>query len=151
MRTDFEAWAAEQRKILGTDAKPAPAPLPIMEDAVARWKREADEAAEQRAIARAERRARTVRMRRAHAAANNNGDGVDWTAVLRSIAEALGTINQRLNALETRAGINNSSELTTELLDLPRFLAPRYGPGAGWPLEAGVRFSQPLMTKRKAK
>jgi len=151
METDFEAWAAEQRKILGTDTKPAPAPLPSVEDAVARWKRTADEAAERRAIARARLRARSIRMQqRAHAAANND-DGVDWAAVLSSIAEALSTINKRLNAIEVRNGINNSSELTTELLDLPRFLAPRYGPGAGWPLEAGVRFSQPLMTKRKAK
>jgi len=156
MRTDFEAWAAEQRKILGTDAKPAPVVAPLLEDATARWKREADEATEQRAYARVRRRARALRMRqRAHAAANNNnnsnGDGVDWAAVLSSIADALNTINQRLITLEARAGINNSSELTTELLDLPRFLAPRYGPGAGWPLEAGIRFSQPLMTKQKAK
>jgi len=153
MEKDFETWAAEQRKMLGTDAKPPPAPLPPVEDATARWKREADEATEQRAIARARLRARSIRMQqRAHAAANNNnGDGVDWAAVLSSIAEALSTINKRLNAIEARNGINNNSELTTELLDLPRFLAPRYGPGAGWPLEAGVRFSQPLMTKRKAK
>jgi hypothetical protein len=149
---DFEDWARDQRALLGVDIKPAPAePLPPIEDALSRWKREAEAAEEQRAAARAEHRTieqRALREQRRHeirlAEAQNDG-GVDWTAVLTALASALETINQRLDDLEARVG-NNGTKLEAEHIDLPRFLAPKHGPALGWP--ADIRFSQPLATIR---
>ena len=86
--------------------------------------------------------------------------------MLGGIAGALGTISERLNALEARvdalddnkgnkgkdkANNNDINNLETELIDLPRYLSPRRGAETGWPLGSKIHYTQPLMTKQKAK
>ena len=98
------------------------------------------------------RAARKAREQRGHqqrafelelAQANNIVDA----DTLSAIAAALNALTQRIEALEAHVGINGD-KLTTEAVELPRFLSPKFGTSLGWPED--VRFSQPLMTKQNA-
>src|SRR5262245_29311247 len=140
----FEEWVAAQ------PAPPVPEPpppeLPIV-DAVDQWRRDGEEREQQRADAAQERHEierRAVRDQHLHeiqlAKAAASGD-IDWTEVLSTIALTLGSVADRLDALEARVSAldgNKSngkvSDLETELVDLPRFLMPRRGYETGWPL-----------------
>jgi hypothetical protein len=136
MKLDFETWAAEQRKLLGTDAEPAPAePLPPIEDALTRWKREAEEFEAACALAKAAQVAHEQREIRRHRAYElelvraHNASRVNWAAVLASFAEP-------------------TSDIKGEpVVGLPRHVAPRFGQSLGYP--ADVRFSSPVRTVPK--
>jgi hypothetical protein len=128
----FDEWANAEAPQL-----PAPVPPPDIpiEDAMQRWKREADEQDRQRAAAKAE-----LRKAGQH---TQTSDVVDWAAILKSIANGFDGLRKRVEALEAAL-----QETDTEvLLDLPLHLQPRHGPGAGVALEANMRFSPPLLTK----
>jgi hypothetical protein len=90
-----------------------------LEDPVEKWRREADELERQREDARAERKQqeqREIREQRAHEirlAKANQSTGVDWAAVLDSIADALSALDQRLADLEARAANNNNNNNNT--------------------------------------
>jgi hypothetical protein len=81
---------------------------------------------------------------------DHQSSGVDWAAVLDSIADALAGLAQRVEDLEARVGNNNNNnnnnKSETEVLDLPTFLAPRHGEALGMP---GLRFSPPLAAKSR--
>ena len=166
----FEEWAAAQPK------PPAPEPPPPAEpiiDPVEEWKRQGKERDQERAEATAMRKAvelREVREARQHelrlAKAAANGE-VDWAELLNGIADAFGSINERLADLEARVDLldgnkRNRSErkpnksknkpindLETELIDLPRYMMPRRGYEIGWPLGSKIHYSHPLRTKTK--
>jgi len=120
-----------------------------VEEKNAKWKRQGEEQAAREAEAHAARKAREqrgIREQRAFeiqlAKANNEVDA----ELLNAISAALTSLVERVEALEAHVGINGD-KLTTETLDLPRFLSPKYGSSLGWPED--MRFSQPLMTKSK--
>lgn len=140
--------------------------MPI-EDPLTRYRREAQEmqaqidkaTAEREAAQLASRReaARAVAAQRQHELAlakaqNGNVSEIDGVllAISEVFSEALNGLIDRVEALEARLddleGSNNERQrkarLETEVLDLPAFLAPRFGPN-------GIRYSQPLMTKPK--
>jgi hypothetical protein len=133
---DFETWAAEQRALLGTNEPPPVEPVAPIEDALARWKREAEEFETARAAAKAAQRfheQRELRRRRAHELAlvqAQNTSRIDWAAVLASFNEP-----------KDEGDIKGKP-----VTNLPRYVAPKHGPALGWPHD--VRFSQPLMTVR---
>jgi hypothetical protein len=131
----FEEWAAAEAQ----PQPPAPAPPPEMsfKDPLTKWKNDADEKDRQRAAAKAELRKAGQR------ASLVKASDVDWAAILRSISDGFEGLRKRVEALEAAL-----QETDTEvLLDLPLHLQPRHGPGAGVAIEAGVRFSPPLLTK----
>jgi hypothetical protein len=118
------------------------------EDATQRWKNEADERDRQRAAAKAElRKAHKKEVEAYHnheialAKANGSG-GVDWAVVLSAISDGLNGLRQRIEAIEQVL-----EQPETEVLNLPLHLAPRHGPATGWPVDAGVHYSPPLLTK----
>jgi hypothetical protein len=110
-----------------------------------RWRRDARERKRAHRFADARRKVRERRGIQEQrefeiALAQQAHSGMD-ADVLTAIGEALNAIVARVEALEQHLGINSE----TEAVDLPSFLAPKYGPALGWP--ADVRFSQPLRTK----
>jgi hypothetical protein len=129
MKLTYEQWAeaAEQHRLRSQPRVELPAPL--REDtALTKWKREAEAFAAARTIAKAERvtyEQREIRRYERVLAQAQNASTIDWNAVLASFNEPTGDIRG-------------------EVVDLPRFLAPRFGPSLGWP--HGVRFSPPLKT-----
>jgi hypothetical protein len=136
---DFDEWAAQQRRFTQPPAAPEQVPDMPTVDPLEKWKRDADLHARRSAYAKAELRKQTAAL----AQADNNNGGVDWAAILQAIADGFDGIRKRIEALEAAL-----QETDTEvLLDLPLHLQPRHGPGAGVALEAGVRFSPPLLTK----
>lgn len=78
---------------------------------------------------------------------------MDWAALLGGIADAFDGIASRLDTLEARVDALDgnkakSNDFETEVLDLPRWLAPKHGVAIGIDDQAGIRFSPPLMTKK---
>lgn len=135
----FEEWAAAEAQ-----PTPAPEPPPEMpfEDPVTKWKRDAEERDRQRQQAKAELRKAERRGIEAYRA-KTSGDGVDWAVILKSIANGFDGLRKRVEALEA-ALLETDTQV---LLELPLHLQPRHGPGAGVAIEAGERFSPPLLTK----
>jgi hypothetical protein len=99
-----------------------------------------------RATDLAEARKHELNVARSWARATVEANNVIDAATLTAISETLNALIVRIEALEKHAGINGD-KLTTEAVELPRFLSPKYGTslGVGWPED--IRFSQPLMTK----
>jgi len=145
-RAGFRRRLVEQEQTLSLESK---------DD---RWRREAEEREQDEAVTRRREkinRAAELTEQRRHElnVARSWGAAVEANSVmdadtLIAISDALNALVERIEALEAHVGINGD-KLTTEAVELPRFLSPKYGTSLGWPED--VRFSQPLMTKQNAK
>jgi len=130
----FEQWAA-------SEAQPTPAPEPPpdimpLDDALTKWKADAEERDRQRAAAKAE-------LRKTEQRSLVKTNDVDWAVILKSIADGFDGLRKRVEFLEA-ALLETDTQV---LLELPLHLQPKHGPGAEMPIEANMRFSPPLLTK----
>jgi hypothetical protein len=143
-KMNFEQWAAGQPKPPVRESLPE---MPI-EDSVTRWSREAAQREKMRADAKAELReieARETQTARRHelalAKANGSG-GINFVEILGVISDSFEGLVKRVERLEAMF-----EEPDTEVLTLPGHLQPRHGPATGWPDNAQVHYSPPLLYK----